>query len=593
MKIFYSLALGLCSILILQAQAPNFTADLLQNEAFEPSSVKVLRVEPMGDSVMVALEVNTRGAIQKRMGSLMSGGKDAETLTATYIYVLDQMGKELRKEVQWLKASSAPEKFNYLSMPLTNSDAHLNAKVLATEADVLSAGDYRRFQIKKVMKMTDEEIAEEVENTLSEFVKEVQTAFTPLQELFKKEEYSGDQLPNTIYKTEPLVSVFSGKLNKVRSTSYNKRPNGESGMLTGRYKTGDSETIKVEMASFFDDENKRFTGVNHIVNDPLTGNAIIYAGVKIKKDKSPKDNKFFEHIILRLDKKGNVLSKKTLQNDMGWEVGSSKLIGEESFAVVADPVFDQIFIAQNPPKKDWVKHEDQQRFVIVDKEGEVVFTEVVESVPQLSKSLQRVTQVGDLILVNTYAAAQPHAFAGIYTLDLTKGVLDQALLQTGSDRAQDAAFIPLSGTKDIQNVMYYQTEDGTHYFLDQLYTEARKATTQQPAVPAQYYNYLFYKVSAEGIISNVALMERFGDSFAEPMDVSFLSETEDAFVVKLTDQTAGADFVKMCSLNKADMTSECYSLPNPLLGSDAIFMGEESMYFLVQDAQGGIQLLGY
>jgi hypothetical protein len=492
-----------------------------------------------------------------------------------------------------LKASAAPEKFNYLSMPLTDAEAHLNAKVLATEADVLSTADYRNYQIKKVLKMSDEEIAQEVENTLSDFVQEVQTAFTPLKELFKKEEYSGDQLPNTIYKTEPLVSVFSGKLGKVRSTTYNKRPNGESGMLTGRYKTGDSETIKVDMASFFDDENKRFTGVNHIVNDPLTGNVILYAGVKIKKDKSPKDNKFFEHIILRLDRKGKVLQKQTLKNDLGWEVGSSKLLGEESFAVVGDPAFDQIFIAQDPPKKDWAQHEDQQRFVIVNKEGEVVFTEVVKSVSHLSKNLQRVVPLNDMILVNAYAATQPHAFAGIYTLDRSQGVLDQALLQTGSDQAQDAAFIPLSGTKDIQNVMYYQTQDGAHYFLDQLYTEARKATTQQPAVPAQYYNYLFYKVNADGSISNVAVLERFGDSYAEPMDVAFLSETEEAFVLKLTDQTSGADFVKMCSLNKADMTSECYSLPNPLLGSDAIFMGEESMYFLVQDAQGGIELLGY
>ncbi len=572
------------------AQEPVFSAQFLENEPFEPTSVQVLHVEPMPDSVLVAIEITMRGAIQKRNGSFMSGGGDLETLKATYIYILDDEGQEMTKEVHWLKPKKAPKSFNILNMSALES----SYKVVATEENALSDSDYRRLQFKRVLKMSDDDLSAAMNETIDEFFEEFKSPLQDLKGLFKEEEFTGDNLPDKVYKTEPLMSAFGGKLKKVRTTYYTKRPNGESSFLSGRYETIEMETHKVDMEDLFDNENKRFTTSNHIVSDPISGNAMVYAGVKIKKDKSEKDNKYFEHIFLTYDRTGKLKNKVVLKNEEPWGVGAGKLIGAESFAKIIAPAFEQLFIAQNPPNKGWVKNPNQQRFLVLNKEGEIVFSEVVPSVSHGSKLLQRVSPINDsVVVVNTYAPAEPHAFAGIYTLDPDKGVLDQKILQTGAENAQPGPFVPTSSAKRIRNKMHYLAEDGSRYLLDMLIVKGRKATRTEPAQPARYYNYLFYRINPDGTLSDVAVLERSHDSYTEAMEVEFLNENEETFFLKITERKGGQSYLKMTTVQKTDMSVSSFSLPHPLLDEKSVYTGDDHIYFMVEDESGSIRLLSY
>lgn len=572
------------------AQEPLFSAKFLEKELFEPTSVQVLHVEPMPDSVLVAIEITMRGAIQKRNGSLMSGGGDLETLKATYIYILDDEGRQMTKEVHWLKPKKAPKSFNILNMSALES----SYKVIATEENALSNSDYRRLQFKRVLKMSDEDVSEAMNETIGEFFEDVKSPLQDLKELFKKEEFTGDNLPDKVYKTEPRMSAFGGKLKKVRTTYYTKRPNGESSFLSGRYKTVEMETQKVDMEDLFTNKKKRFTTSIHIVSDPISGNAIVYAGVKIKKDKSQKDNKYFEHILLTYDRKGKLKNKIVLKNEEPWGVGAGKLIGAESFAKIIDPAFEQLFIAQNSPNKGWVKNPNQQRFLIINKEGEVVFSEVVPSVSHGSKLLQRVSPINDSVwVVNTYAPAKPHAFAGIYTLNPDIGILDQKILQTGAENAQSGSFVPTSSAKRIRNKMHYLAEDGSRYLLDMLIVKGREATRTEPAQPARYYNYLFYRINPDGTLSDVAVLERSHDSYTEAMEVEFMNENEETFFLKLTERKGGQSYLKMATVQKSDMSASSFSLPHPLLDKSSVYTGDDHTYFMVKDESGSIRLLSY
>src|SRR6056297_39267 len=582
--------LWVCFSIIAWAQEPVFSAQFLENELFEPTSVQVLHVEPMPDSILVAIEITMRGAIQKRNGSFMSGGGDLETLKATYIYILDHEGKEMTKEVHWLEPRKAPKSFNILIM----SALEPNYKFIATEENALSNSDYRRLQFKRVLKMSDEDLSAAMNGTIDEFFEDFTSPLQDLKGFFEEEEFKGDNLPDAVYKTEPIMSAFGGKLKKVRTTHYTKRPNGGSSILTGRYEIKEMETYKVDMEDLFDNDKKRFTLSNHTVRDPISGNAMIYAGVKIKKDKSEKDNKYFEHILLTYDRAGKLKKKVVLNNEEPWGVGTGKLIGAESFAKIIDPAFDHLFIAQNPPKKAWVKNPNQQRFLILNKEGEIVLSEVVPSVSHGSKLLQRASPINDsVVVVNTYAPAEPHPFAGIYTLDPRTGLLDQKILQTGAENAQAVPFIPTSSAKRIRNKMHYLAEDGSRYLLDMLIVKGTKATSTQPGQPARYYNYLFYRVNPDGTLSNVAVLERSFDSYTEAMEVEFLNENEDAFYIKLTERQDGQAYLKMATVQKADMSVSSFSLPFPLLDEKSVYTGEDHTYFMVKDESGLIRLLSY
>lgn len=590
MKFLLYVCLWLCFAHTVFAQQPVFSAQFLENEPYELNSFRVLHVEPMSDSVMVALEIAMRGAIQKRSGSLMSGGGKLETLKATYIYILDKEGREIRKEIHWLKPEKAPKSFNILN----DKAGRGGTEVIATEEDALSISDYQKLHLKRVLKMSDEEIAEEMDKAVVDLMEEIKAPFQALGELFEDKEFTGDDLPDKIYRTEPFMSIFGGKLKKLRCTDYTKRPNGESSLLGGRYTMGGMETYKLDMEDFFDDKNKRFTTLNHIVKDPLSGNAIVYAGVKIKKDKSEKDNKYFEHIVLTFDRKGELKNKVILKNEDAWEVGTSKLIGAKGITDLVDPAFDFVFIAQDPPSKEWVSTPNQQRFLILNAEGEIVLSEVVPSTSHRSKLLQRVSPLNDSILVvNTYAPADPHAFAGIYTLNSDKGILDQRLLQTGVQNAQAGPFIPTSSSKSIRNEIAYLAEDGSSYLLDLLYVKAKEETGMDPAQPARYYNYLFYGIKPDGRLTDVAVLERTFDNYTEAMDVELLNENEDTFILKVTERMKGESYLKMTTIQKSDMSTHSFSLPHPLLNQNSIYTGEEHTYFMVKEESGSLRLLSY
>jgi hypothetical protein len=577
------------------AFTPPEQVELLSNEPFKADSINILNIDDMGDSVEVVMEVFTTGAIQKRLGKMMSGGRDARKLRGTYVYVINKNNEIINKDYKWLKAKRAPNKFNYLSIPLTDSDAHLNSKVFATEKDAVGEIDYLKFKAMKTEDLTEEEFYLKADSMMNEslenFGEEIAADVKAVANIFKKKEFTGDDLPETIYLAEPVISAFGGKLKKMRSTTFTKRPDGEKGFLTGRYERKDYEKYDLEMEDVFDNEDKRLTSSHHVINDPLTGNVIIYAGVRVRKDDDRENNEYYEHLILTLNHKGKIINQVTLKNEKAWSVGTMRLIGEEKFAQIADPKFEKIYISQYQPDKDFNKGADlsKRRMLLINKKGEVEYKTEFECMPGYKVQLQRVREIDDNVLANYYFAWPEGDFAGIYTFNPETGSVDSIMLNSG----QAGLLIPTKEEKEVMSIMNYITEDSTRYLMDLYYHKEVKGTEENPGTPARYYNYFMYKLTPEGTLSEVVAFERQSDNFTDPMDIELLADRQDEFVFKIVERDMNRDFVRIKMIDKNQLKGREFSPPHPLLGDNAFYMDEESgrMYFVVQDDKHKVLLI--
>lgn len=588
MRFLLSVLILINFIAEINGQEPFFSFDLFDNEPFFFSEVKVANVEALGDSAFVSFEVQMDGYIQERSNGNGIDEGNKKKLNASYIYIIDGYGQQVYKDVVWLASDRFPDKFNLLNRPSNKP----NSKVRATEKDFLERSEYDLYRWKKVYRLSEEQISEKQGKPLGEHLKELvatQTneivqSFKDINELMNKQgTIEGDELPEKLYRTEIFLSAFGGgKLKSVRTGVYSREPAGENGLFSGDYDYESTEKYKLKMEDIFQNENKRFTAENHNAHDPITGDIVLYAGVKIKKDKSPKDNKYFEHMILTYNYKGEEVNRVVLKEEDPWEVGTMKRITIDGYQTIAGNTYNYMVIVQNPPNEDWVTTSDKQRFLVIDNKGEVVFSKIVPCIENYPNRVQRIELLHDsILLVNTYGKGENQSFAGIYTLNLNSGHVESKLIQDERLNMLETIRGSFSRKIKLKNQNVQVNSEGSYYILDLLYFPKEENPLRPSEDPTLYFNYLFYRIDHDGKVSNVTFLERQYNQFKFNMKVDFVNESEEYFFLNLQERIDAKDTdLRKIAIQKDNMSIKEFTLPGTVY-RNGIMKGKRRAYFVV------------
>lgn len=258
-----------------------------ENGNIRVASVKILGVKdgPQGPALFYSF-VHPNGGIQRVTGALMTGGRDPENLPAIGVANLGNEATPVVGSLRWAATPGIISNVNYWAEPLVNALDPSN-HLLAASGTVLS----------------------------NDTLRVVLRGLKPSDTLYLNYRTPQPEVPVS-YAPEYAITYaslgMSGGINSVSSTTFTLR--GESdrqGLLTGPYKRNSALVFDKEVyANAFEQENMSFklNASAPCINDPVTGNAVLFGPLKYRKDDSKENSQYFEFKFVTFSKDGQMLS---------------------------------------------------------------------------------------------------------------------------------------------------------------------------------------------------------------------------------------------------------------------------------------------
>ena len=436
------------------------------NTLFNVTQVKVLGIdERTSPHRLLYRFTHPSGGIQKVNGSMMSGGRAPQGLPAFGAVELGEIPTPAVDGIQWFSPKRVGTNVNFYAKPLIEATDMVDDNMIAGKGSIMSHDDFAK--IRKDLKPS-----------------------SPLYQLPEEKAVAEERAPYYAdkYKTTKVNFGMSGKISYLYLTEYTLKPEGErnKGLFGTAYDTK-IKTNKDHTKGAFGDKNIMYKGamMDKVpqVNDPVSGHATVFGGLKYKKNDSKKNSHFYEFLFLTFNFEGEIVKQVKYESEIPLSIENVYPVYGKNIAPDVNEITHGIFVLQGYGNKgmDHVNRKIRVVLVVDILTGEVIAEDKIE-LNQASTSLLRTRNLdGNRIeLTYFYPVANKRGLA-VVTLS-TQGVEKVKELLQGSPEF-DAIGLeekPLLNM-ELNPVNSFESEDGGTLSIEQFTTlkKTEKGTTKR------------------------------------------------------------------------------------------------------------------
>ena len=545
------------------------------NAVFEVSQARILGIDKASSpNRLVYGFVHPGGAIQQVRGSMMSGGKDPVNLPAYGAINLGETLDGKNHKVQWYSPDRVGTNVNFVARPLTSARDHMSANVIAKKGEIISNDNFTSM-VRKL------------------------SASSPMYEFLEKIEKE-EEAPSYVdhYLKTRITPGLSGKISYLTTSSYTLKPVEErnKGLFGTAYKMNAETNKENTKTAFGDDPTMMYKMMSEIpqINDPVTGHAVIFGGIKYKKNKSKENSQFYEFMFLTFNNAGEIVKRVKYDSKEPLKVSNVYPVYGDNLAPDVDEITHGIFVTRGSGNKKIpnINSKIRKVFVVDVKTGEIIKQDEIEFAEKGAQLIQtRRLDNNKVALTYYYAGKDKH---GLVVMKL--GVDGIENVKEISGNSPEFKAIGLgdqfhSGLK-LQALQSFNTAKGDTIKIERFITKRSKEGGGYKIIT---HAYVIMKYDVNG---NLLGLHGIGNLVKKHnRDIIKVGNGKISMMVYLKAEN-GASKLKIMNINMDDLNVEAAEIPvGEYLASSSAYHYDASsniLYFLTQKSKGkGISVFEY